>query len=362
MKSELTLVELAQELDRQHHAKKDYLATETALEARTVPDDGGTRTVVLDIDQVGEHTLTPHAHGQIGTYLHIPRRYYSRMLQDAPDLLCTNVNHWLHQHESHQRLVRTLDGSVRGFLSNSYRSLDHYAFAEAALEELHQVGDVQVESAAITDTRMYIKAVSSRMEGEVRKGDIVRWGIALSNSEVGAGKLRIDPLIYRLSCTNGAVAREHVGTYSRRHVGSKVISNLDVSQLLSDEAREADDKAFWLATRDIIRSIFDWDSFQRILETLRAAATRDIKVDVPKVVEVTLKHHKLPETMHGGILDHLIRDGDLSQFGLGNALTRYSQDVESYDTATQLEEIGADVMAMDERSWSRLTDLAEAMS
>jgi hypothetical protein len=240
--------------------------------------------------------------------------------------------------------------------------LDHYAFAEAALEELHQVGDVQVESAAITDTRMYIKAVSSRMEGEVRKGDIVRWGIALSNSEVGAGKLRIDPLIYRVWCTNGAVAREHVGTYSRRHVGSKVISHLDVSQLLSDEAREADDKAFWLATRDIIRGIFDWDSFQTVLETWRAAATREIKVDVPKVVEVTLKQHTLSETLHGGILNHLIRDGELSQYGLGNAFTRYSQDVESYETATQLEEIGADVMAMDERSWSSLTDLAKAMS
>jgi hypothetical protein len=59
-------------------------------------------------------------------------------------------------------------------------------------------------------------------------------------------------------CTNGAVAREHLGTYARRHVGSKVISNLDVSQLLSDEAREADDRAFWLATRDLIRSIFDY--------------------------------------------------------------------------------------------------------
>ena len=120
------------------------------------------------------------------------------MLQEAPDLLCTNVNHWLHQHEGNQRLVRTLDGSVRGFLSNSYRSLDHFEFAEAALQELHQVGDVQVESSAITDTRMYIKAVSRRMEGEIRKGDIVRWGIALSNSEVGAGKLRIDPLLFRL--------------------------------------------------------------------------------------------------------------------------------------------------------------------
>ena len=362
MKSELSLVELAQELERQQHAKRDYLATETALEARTVTDDGGTHEVVLDIDKVGEHALTTHAHGQIGTHLGIPKRYYTRMLQEAPDLLCTNLNHWLHQHENTQRVVRTLDGSVRGFLSNSYRSLDHFAFAEAALQEIHQVGDVQVESSAITDTRMYIKAVSSRMEGEVRKGDIVRWGVSLSNSEVGAGKLRIDPLVYRLWCTNGAVAREHVGTYSRRHVGSKVLSNLDVSELLSDEAREADNKAFWLATRDIIKGIFDWDTFQTVLETWRAAATREIKVDVPKVVQVTLKHHKLPDTMHGGILNHLIRDGDLSQYGLGNSLTRYSQDLDSYETATQLEEVGAEVMAMDERSWSGLVDLAKALS
>jgi hypothetical protein len=362
MKSDLTLVELAQELDRQQHAKKDYLATETALEARTAFDDGGIRTVVLDIDQVGEHTLTSHAHGQIGTYLGIPKRYYRKMLENAPDLLCTNLNHWLHQHEGSQRLVRTLDGSVRGFLSNSYRPLDHFEFAEAALQEMQRIGDVQVESSAITDTRMYIKAVSSRMEGEVRKGDIVRWGIALSNSEVGAGKLRIDPLVYRLVCTNGAVTREHVGTYARRHVGSKVISDLDVSQLLSDEARQADDKAFWLATRDLIRGIFDWERFQSVLETWRAAATREIKVDVPRVVEVTLKQHKLPETMQGGILDHLIRAGDLSQYGLGNAFTRYAQDLESYESATHLEEIGADVMAMDERAWSRLTDLATALS
>jgi hypothetical protein len=238
---------------------------------------------------------------------------------------------------------------------------DHYAFAEAALHEIHLIGDVQVESAAITDTRMYIKAVSSRMEGEIRKGDIVRLGVALSNSEVGAGKLRIDPLVYRLVCRNGAVAREHVGAYTRHHVGSRLVRDLEVSQLLSDEARQADDRAFWLATRDMIRGIFDPERFQHLLDTWRAAATREIEVDVPKVVEVTLKQHKLPDHMHGGILDHLIRDGDLSQYGLANALTRYSQDVEGYETATTLEEIGADVMAMDERAWSKLTALASAL-
>jgi hypothetical protein len=145
-------------------------------------------------------------------------------------------------------------------------------------------------------------------------------------------------------------------------VGSKVTSHLDVSPLLSDETKQADDDAFWLAIRHVIRSIFNWDSFQQVLETWRAAATRDIQVDLPKVVEVTLKQHKLPGTMQSAILDHLIREGDLTQYGIANALTRYSQDVDSYETATELEEIGADVMAMDERAWSRLTELAKAMS
>lgn len=362
MKSHMTLMEMAQELRRQQQAKKDYLATETALQARTVPDDGGIRTVVIDIDQVGAHTITAHAHGQIGAHLRIPKAYYSRMLHEAPELLCANLNHWLHANRGGQRLVRTLDGSVRGFLSNRYRPLDNYDFAEAALMEIQQVGDVKVESCAVTDTRMFIKAVCHTMEGEVRKGDLVRWGIALSNSEVGAGKLRLDPLVFRLLCTNGAVAREQVGTYTRRHVGSQVLSDADVSELLSDEAREADDRAFWLAVRDVIRGVFDRENFERVLKTWRQAAHREIKVEVPKVVEVTLKHHKLPESMHGGILDHLIRDGDLTQYGLGNALTRYSQDIESYETATTLEEIGAQVMAMDERSWSSLMDLANTLS
>ena len=362
MKSELSLMQLAQELERQQHAKKDYLVTETAMEARTVVDDGGVRTVVLAIDQVGEYTLTPHAHGQLGTYLQIPKRYYFRMLYKVPELLCTNLNHWLHQHAGSQRLVRTLDGSVRGFLSNSYRPLDHFDFAEVALQEIHEVGDIEVESAAITDTRMYLKAVSTRMEGEVREGDIVRWGVALSNSEVGAGKLRVDPLIFRLACVNGAVTREHVGTYARRHVGSKVTSHLDVSPLLSDETQQVDDDGFWLAIRHVIRGIFNWENFERVLETWRAAAVRDIQVDLPNVVEVTLKHHKLPDHMRSGILDHLRRDGDRSQYGLANAVTRYSQDVDSYETATELEEIGANIMAMDERAWARLTGLAKALN
>jgi hypothetical protein len=362
MKTEFSLVQFAQELERQKHAKRDFIAHETAMQAQTVLDDGGARAVVMALADTGSYTITPHAHSQLAQRLKIPVRYYHRMLSDAPELLCTNLNHWLHQDDGTQRIVRTLDHAIRGFLSSHYRPLDHYDFAEVALQTLYDIGDIEVQACAITDTRMYLKAVSKRLQGEVRVGDIVQWGVALSNSEVGAGKLRIDPLVYRLSCLNGAVSRQDVGTYERRHVGRKVLSDQDVAHLLSDEARQADDKAFWLTVRDIIQGLFNEETFREVLALWQGAAKRSITTTVPEVVQVTLKQHHLPESMHSGILDHLIREGDFTQYGLGNAVTRYSQDIEAYDTAHELEEVGAEIIAMSPPHWSGLMQAAAALA
>lgn len=362
MKSNMNLVELATEIQRQQQAKHDYLVRESTIVAEPVINDGGIIDLALNIQGVGQHTITDHAHRQIGQHLNIPSRYYQRMMSDAPELLAYNVNHWLKQNTDSTRLVRTLDSTVRGFLSDRFKPLDNYEFTTSVLQEMQDIGGITVQSSAVTDTRMYLKAVSERIQGEVRKGDIVQVGVSLSNSEVGAGTLRIDPLIYRLVCLNGAIAPDKLNTYSRRHIGARVVSDQDVSRLLSDEARQADDKAFWLTVRDIVRSIFDPERLQQVIEIWRGATRRDITAPVPDVVEVTVSQHKLPESMNSGILEHLIRDGDLTQYGLGNAITRYSQDVEDYQQATELETIGASVMAMNDSQWDNLTALATALS
>ena len=61
MASDLTWAEPARELEPQPDTRKDDEAVETALEARRVPGDGRTRTVVLDRGHVSDHTLIPHA-------------------------------------------------------------------------------------------------------------------------------------------------------------------------------------------------------------------------------------------------------------------------------------------------------------
>lgn len=58
------------------------------------------------------------------------------------------------------------------------------------------------------------------------------------------------------------------------------------------------------------------------------------------------------------MLQHLVEGSDLTLYGLSNAVTRYSQDVESYDRASELEAIGYNVLSMGQSQWNRLNQAA----
>lgn len=68
--------------------------------------------------------------------------------------------------------------------------------------------------------------------------------------------------------------------------------------------------------------------------------------DIPSVVKLTSSNFGLTETEGKGVLQHLLEDADYTLYGLANAVTRYSQDVEDYDRASKLEVIGYNVMTM----------------
>ena len=73
MKTGKTLVELAQEIQRQAAAKADYVAPVQAL---SVSASGRTTLVVEDR---GEYDITANAHRQISSHLAIPADYYDRL-------------------------------------------------------------------------------------------------------------------------------------------------------------------------------------------------------------------------------------------------------------------------------------------
>ena len=350
MKTGLSLTQLAQELERQATTKRDFLAPERQLQVEVVEAD--TPTVHLVVGAVGRFPLTPYAHGQVGEHLGIPKAYYERLLQQAPDLLATNVNHWLHASAA-RRLLRTLDSAVRAYLSHRYRPLDHQDLAEAVLPVLLEDPQLEVASCAITATRLYLKVTTARLTAEVRKGDIVQAGLVISNSEVGAGSVRVEPLLYRLACLNGAIINDLA--LKKYHVGRANGHGEDAIQaFLRDETKALNDRAFWATVQDVVRGTLQEVTFAQIVARWRETTQEMIAGDPAQVVEVTAKRLGLTEPERGSVLRHLVEGGDLSRYGLANALTRASQDVDDYDRATDLERLGGQLIELPRQAWQTL--------
>ena len=354
MKIGCTIQEVLIELQRQQKAKADYrvLTSNVVMDAESgqpllrVVDNGVDQLEPLDIRQT--------AHRQIGAYLDIPNKYYDRMLDKDTALLAYNVNRWFQQ-EPQQRLLRTLDGHARAFLSNRYRRIDHLDIATVTLPILADLPEARFESCEVTDERMYIKVVNPRLQAEVVPGDIVQAGIIISNSETGQGALCIQPLAYRLVCRNGMVIND--AKLRRNHVGRIESSDEDFFQY-SEETLKADDKAFVLKIKDTVKAAVDEARFARVIDKMRES--KGVPLDtgnLPAVVKLAGSNFGFTDEEGKGVLQHLIENGDFSLYGLANAVTRFSQDVESYDRATKLEEIGYSVMTMNPALVRRLNQM-----
>ncbi len=360
MKQGKTLADLAREIERQRQAKADYVAdtrNRSAPELKMAANRHGPR---LEVEGCGDYEITEHAHRQTGERTGIPAKYYDRMREEAPELLARNVNHWF-ESRPEQRMVRTLDGKARAFLSDRYRPLDHHDLAEAVLPSLVN-SRAEVHSCEITPTHLYIKGVVEGTRQTVPPPPnghgpgagtpvTVSPGIVISNSEIGLGALPVQPAVHFLACTNLAVWAQHV--LRKHHVGRVQAGTEEaVWQFLSDRTRELTGAALWSQVRDLAAGALEGEVFETIVKDLHRARCEPIG-SVAGAVEQLAERKGLPEGERAGILKYLTLGGDLSKFGLSNAVTRFSQDVESYDRASYLEQLGGEVITLPKTEWDR---------
>lgn len=344
MKRGLTVQEMSLELDRQKSTKEDFLVKTSSVEMDSMGGPPMLRIIEGGVDQIEPMTIQKSAHRQLGNHLSIPWKYYERMLQDDPSLLAYNVNRWLQRQEPAQRLLRTIDGKARAFLSNRYRCIDNYEIVMTVLPIIAEMQGARVESCQLTEDYMYIKVVDPRLSGEVRVGDIVQAGVVISNSETGLGAVNVEPLVYRLVCRNGMVVND--AKLRRTHVG-KASSIEENFALYSQETLNADGNALLMKVQDTVRAAVSEAQFAKVLKQMRDSTESKLNVaDIPSVVKLTSSNFGITEIESKGVFQHLIEDGDYTLYGLANAVTRFSQDVEDYDRASKLEEIGYSVMTM----------------
>ena len=353
MKAGKSLQEVMMELDRQNRAKKDYIGPAQGMRMR---EDG--RTFEINHLVSGEQEVfgtTQLFHRQVASALGIPAKYYDMMAAQKPELLAENVNAWFGD-KTASYMVRSMDygyGRVaRALLSERYRRIDNMEIAAAVLPLFAGNDQYEVVSSEVTENRLYLKIVNHRLEMEVKKGDVVQAGVMISNSEVGLGAVSIQPLVYRLACTNGMVVNS-LGE-RRHHVERQAKAVEDSFELYSDETMEAEDKAFLLKLKDITKAAIEESRFAQVVDKLKEAAGIPITGAVQEVVQLAAQNFGIVQEEQEGILKYLIEGGDLSLYGLSNAVTRASQDVESYDRATALEGIGWQMASMELSLWKEL--------
>ena len=368
MKKGLNVNELAIELDRQNRLKRDFCGDTTTMKLE--PGDEAGEILLHGLRQKGElqepMPLLNTAHAQFAERLKIPKPYYDRMREESPDLLTHNCNHWL-TNSPNQRIVRTMDNRVRAFLSNRYRMLDNAEFAAAILPVVAELG-AEVRSSQITDSRMYIKVVMPSLCRQILKPGTemgkghdtyyeVMAAIVLGNSEIGQGRLFCDSGIYTTGCTNLAIRKS--SGYQKNHLGRAIQGEDGLDQWMSDDTRRQADKALFAQVGDLARASLDGRMFEQQVREIEVA--KGIELSHPaKACEEIGRRYQMTEEETGGILEHLMKGGDLTRYGLSSAVTRAAQDVPSYDRSTEMECTGGDIITLNESQWQTIDTEAAA--
>ena len=359
-----TLTELAQAVQDAAALKVDVVADTRNIEFSL--SDKPTLSIRAAADS---HTaeLDPHSFRQLVESQGIPMKYAERMRNDNPGLLADNVNSWFAREPS-LRMVRektkvgapayATQRSVRAFLSNRYQRIEHERALAVLLPELLSAVDsagLQIVSTELTDTRMYIKAVFDTVRGEVRKGDVVRYGFKFSNSEIGMGRFILEPFIDRLACLNGMVLSKEIDDtrLAKTHIGKA--QDEGVLDYLSDETLEADDKALMLRLRDTLRAFQDPARWAAVLAKLRASTEGGVVADPIEAIEQIAETYALPKPEHNGVLAAFLQGGDFTRWGLANAVTNIANVSESYDRACELEQLGGRILTLAPGEWREIS-------
>ncbi|MEY4510377.1 MAG: hypothetical protein RLZZ450_2499 [Pseudomonadota bacterium] len=169
---------------------------------------------------------------------------------------------------------------------------------------------------------------------EVRKDDIIEYGLDIANSELGLRSVQVTPVTHRLVCTNGMRAWRSDAALRMRHVGDP--------DRLREQLRDAIPVAFAEARGDIARwkkatEVLISDALDEI-ENLRAFGLSGNETQaIGRSLAVTTG--LLAAEAPTGDLTHLLRSST-SAFELANAITSTARERTDVTARLNMESLG----------------------
>ncbi|MGR3938425.1 DUF932 domain-containing protein [Streptomyces sp. BRA346] len=328
------------------------LTHEEEVKLDTVASGGAIAAQEGDI-VVGDQVYRPNAVADegISSKLSIPLPYLRRMHSEAPHLYDLNVRGWLEREPERKFLLRGFrgaPGTLRAFLSDSYKVIDHLDVLTAALEGVKEARHpIKILGADLTDRRMVVRVESSAVKVMARDllkgyrspftgqtGDdlpVVSAGFVLANSEVGAGRYTITPQIVVQVCTNGlTITKDALG---KTHLGAK----LDEGVIrYSEETQTRNLSLITSQTRDAVATFMDHAYVERKLTEIQREAGQ--KVEKPsETIEYVSRRLKFSDSVRESVLNHFTAGGQATAGGVMQAVTATAQTLSDGDAAYELQ-------------------------
>jgi hypothetical protein len=236
-----------------------------------------------------------------------------------------NLNAWIQRNGNKPAFVRTVAPhglkTIRGVLSDKYAPIDDFDLL-GHLRNLPALQTATVRMFEYGEETSHLRLTWPQDRREVKRGDVVEFGVHISNSEIGSRSVRIEPIIYRLVCANGLIsADENTVKWNIRHIGNRARVQNAVMEAIATALPEA----------------------QAMAARLREAVTQAVDAPVG-VLKAIAREEKLTEDMVNAAMEELMKEaagGVATRYDLVNSLTGAGRRQADSEKRYELEKLGA---------------------
>lgn len=272
--------------------------------------NGSVKAILQHTSTEDLYTMHRHAVKQTAEKFGVATRYAQDLAYGEEQWQRDLIAHILNEHSVNTKrsrvLMRTVNGQIRGVLSDKYRRLDTPMIYTAFLKGMAEVGG-KVVDAYMDDTRSWIEAVEPTaipIETEHNGTVVMAFGARISNSDYGDGSLILSAYNMQVLCLNGMVGQN---TIKQIHLGRQIPDDIK----LSARTYRLDSEAQASLVSDAMKNLLDRDAIINQGQRIQKAASmliEDVTTELPRLRDLGV-HKKEGELIMNKLMDSNPDDG-----------------------------------------------------
>lgn len=217
------------------NSRESFIVPKSELHFAVSPENG---QLTADVNHHGKFSFTDHARGQALKTLHVNQTQYDFLTKThredgGPAILSDFLNKLRDLTMENRRMIRTVNGQVRGFMTQDYQTIDADQTVTQLMKSLTDTGAVFL-GGELSDWRYALDLMLPKIE-EPLPGEFVLPIVRFRSGDYGDTAAEMTFGILRLICGNGLV-REVI--FRKVHSGGGQWKIETGVVEISDKARE----------------------------------------------------------------------------------------------------------------------------